>query len=85
MQTTFQPIAAQDLRVQLRQGLTKFYFVKKDGSLRECHATTNLNHVPADKHPLGVRQTPDSVITFWDLLTGDWRSAKVTTQFFIKP
>ena len=85
MQTSFQPITAQDLRVQMRGGFVKFYFVKKDGSLRECNATTNLNHVTADKHPQGIRQTPDSVITFWDLLTGDWRSAKVTTQFFVKP
>jgi len=83
MQTSFQPISAQDLRVRLRTGLTKFYFIKKDGSLREVMGTTNLNHVPADKHPQGVRQTPDSVITFWDLLAGDWRSAKVETQFFI--
>jgi hypothetical protein len=85
MQTSFQPIEAQNLRAQLQTGIVKFFFIKKDGSLREVQGTTNLRHVPADKHPQGVRQTPPSVITFWDLLAGDWRSAKVETQFFVNP
>lgn len=83
MQTSFQPIEAQVLKQRLHVAITKFFFVKKDGSLREVMGTTNLNHIPADKHPQGVRETPASVIVFWDLLAGDWRSAKVETQFFI--
>ena len=83
MQTSFQPIEAAVLKQRLHVAITKFFFVKKDGSLREVMGTTNLNHIPADKHPQGVRQTPPSVIVFWDLLAGDWRSAKVETQFFI--
>jgi hypothetical protein len=84
MNLSTRPIEAQDLRQELRNGIVKFFFIKKDGSLREVHGTTNLAHVPADKHPQGVRQTPPTVITFWDLLAGDWRSAKTETQFFIK-
>jgi hypothetical protein len=83
MQTSFQPIEAEALKQRLHIAITKFFFVKKDGSLREVMGTTNLNHIPADKHPQGVRETPPSVIVFWDLLAGDWRSAKVETQFFI--
>jgi hypothetical protein len=83
MANSMQPINAQILRSELNQRIVKFFFVKKDGSLREVHGTTKLAHVPADKHPQGVRETPASVITFWDLLAGDWRSAKVETQFFI--
>jgi hypothetical protein len=85
MSNSFQPISAQLLREQMSHRIVKFFFVKKDGSLREVQGTTNLRHVPADKHPQGVRQTPPSVIVFWDLLAGDWRSAKVETQFFINP
>jgi len=83
MSNSMQPITAQTLRSELSQRIVKFFFVKKDGSLREVKGTTNLAHVPTDKHPQGVRQTPPSVITFWDLLVQDWRSAKVETQFFI--
>jgi hypothetical protein len=84
MTNSLSPITAQALKEQLRNRIVNFYFIKKDGSLREVQGTTRLAHVPADKHPLGVRETPPSVITFWDLLAGDWRSAKVETQFFIK-
>lgn len=83
MTNSKQPINAQILRTELSQRIVKFFFVKKDGSLREVHGTTKLDHVPVDKHPQGIRETPASVITFWDLLAGDWRSAKVETQFFI--
>lgn len=85
MSNSLQPITPEALREQLRTGLVGFYFVKKDGTLRECKATVNLNHIPADQHPQGVRPSPDSVVTFWDLLAGGWRSAKTDTQFFLKP
>lgn len=84
MNHSLRPISAQELREELRNRIVRFYFIKKDGSLREVQGTTRLAHVPADKHPQGVRETPPSVIVFWDLLAGDWRSAKVETQFFIK-
>ena len=80
---THQPITPVELRTRLRTGLTKFMFVKKDGSLRECFATTNLAHIPADKHPQGVKETPETQLCFWDLIAGDWRSLKTSTQIFI--
>ena len=83
MSNSLQPIAAQQLRTQLRTGFVHFYFVKKDGTLREARGTTNLSHIPADKHPTGERPAPDSVVTFWDLLAGDWRSTRAGAQIFL--
>jgi hypothetical protein len=80
---THQPITPQELRAKLGTGPVQFMFVKKDGSLRECHATTNLTHIPTDKHPLGVKQTPETQLCFWDLMVQDWRSLTTRTQIFI--
>ena len=76
-------ITVEDLRARLRTGLVQFAFVKKDGTLRMVHGTTNLRHVPASQHPNGNGTPSERTIRFWDLLTGEWRSAQVTTQFFL--
>lgn len=79
------PISAAALRQRLREGQVSFYFVKKDGTLREVLGTTDLARIPASGQPAGGRPSPDSVVTFWDILNEGWRSAKVETQFFVKP
>jgi hypothetical protein len=78
-----QPIAVPDLRERLRSGFVRFSFVKKDGSLREVHGTVNLHNVPVTDHPTGHGNPSENTIRFWDLLTSGWRSAQVTTKFFI--
>lgn len=83
MGTTLRPISAEDLRRRLRTAITKFYFVKKDGSMREVLGTTNLNHVPSSNHPSGVRESSPSVVVFFDTTIQEWRSAQNTTDFFI--
>ena len=77
------PTTAEDLREALHQRIVKFFFVKKDGSLREAVGTTNLTHIPASGHPRGNGSSP-KVVVFWDFLRGGWRSLQVTTQVFIK-
>lgn len=83
MSHSMQPITAQDLRAQLQTGIVHFYFVKTAGALREVRGTTNLRHIPADHHPTSGRTSPPSVVTFWDLLAGGWRSANVNSAMFI--
>jgi hypothetical protein len=57
--------------------------MKKDGSLREAYGTSNLANIPVSAHPSGNGSSSPKVVTFWDLLTSEWRSAQVTTVFFI--
>ena len=79
-----QPISSQDLREQLNRGVVKFFFVKKDGSLREVVGTTNLTNIPNHGHPQGGRRSYPSVVPFWDLIAQGWRSMQVTTQAFLR-
>lgn len=78
-----QPISASDLRARLHIGIVKFFFVKKDGSLREVIGTTNLTHIPANGHPSGDHMSSHKVVPFWDFIVGGWRSMQVTTQAFL--
>jgi hypothetical protein len=77
------PVPPAQLKEMLRTGLVQFAFVKKDGTLRTAMGTTNLVHIPADHHPQGVREASPKVVTFWDLLSGEWRSVSINSQIFI--
>ena len=57
----------------LRQGESEFWFLKKDGSLRHVRGTRNLNMIPFDQHPKGIREIPTDVLTFFDLEKEQWR------------
>lgn len=51
-----------------------FKFRKLDGTERHALGTTNLNDVPLGKHPKGIRQAAEEVVTFYDLQKEEWRS-----------
>lgn len=51
-----------------------FKFRKLDGEVRHALGTTNLNDVPVDKHPKGIKQGAKEVVTFFDLQKEEWRS-----------
>lgn len=78
-----QAINPQDLRTHLRNRVVKFMFVKNDGSLREAMGTTNLSLIPAKGQPTSGRPAPDSVVTFWDMLKGEWRAVSTRSQCFL--
>lgn len=78
------PIEPAELKRRLHTGLVQFAFIKKDGVLRTAMGTTNLQHIPADHHPKGVREASPKVVCFWDLLTGEWRSVSVESTIFCK-
>ena len=76
-------MTAQDLRNHLQNRVVKFMFVKRDGSLREAIGTRNLGLIPTQGHPRGDRPAPDSVVAFWDVMKGAWRSLSANAQVFL--
>ena len=65
-------------RQWLNQGVVRFSFFKKDGSIREAIGTTNLLLIPTEKHPKGTALAPVySTINFFDLVKGEWRSFNI--------
>ena len=62
----------------LNQGVVRFSFFKKDGSIREAVGTTNLMLIPEDKQPKGTANAPVySTINFFDLQKSEWRSFNI--------
>lgn len=79
---TIPSLEAESLRDRLRQGPTKFTFVKKTGELRFALGTLNLDIIPNNDHPKGVRPASPRVITFFDLEKFAWRSVSIESLIF---
>ena len=77
------PIDPSELRALLRCRVVQFAFKKKDGTLRTALGTTNLSSIPAERHPLGVRESSPSVVTFFDMEKRQWRSVSVRNEIFL--
>ena len=66
----------------LNNGVIRFSFWKKDGSIREAVGTTNLVLIPLDKLPKNTSydHLPNyQTITFFDLEKSEWRSFNIAS------
>lgn len=79
---TIPSLEVEALRQRLRQGPTRFTFVKKTGELRFALGTLDLNIIPSTEHPKGVRPASPKVVTFFDLEKIAWRSVSVDSLIF---
>jgi hypothetical protein len=77
------PVTHELLRQRLRNATVQFAFKKLDGTLRIAIGTTNLSSIPLDRHPLGVRESPANVITFFDLEKSAWRRLSTSVEVFL--
>ena len=58
----------------LRNGVTHFIYVKKDGSLRVAKGTKNFDFIPSEDVPTGGgNEIPDNIETYYDVDKGAWR------------
>ena len=71
-------------RKALTDGIVKFSFFKKDGSIREARATLHPTLIPADKMPKDTlplqgkgQERNYSAIAFFDLDKQEWRSFSI--------
>ena len=75
-------ISIRALRSKLRKGPFKFYFEKKDGTIREAYGTLNLEIIPIKHLPKTDRTPAPSVVTFYDLENQGWRSLSKASPIF---
>lgn len=61
------------LKGKLELGEIKFWYRKKDGSLREARGTTKLELIPENLHPKGETKDTGGV-PYFDLDVNQWRS-----------
>ena len=64
----------QALTKALDTSVVRFYFKKKDGSMREALGTRNLNLIPKEENPGHLQNVSDKAIVYWDLEEGAFRS-----------
>ena len=77
------PITPENLRARLSEGTVSFSFKKLGGNLRMAVGTTDLNKVPPQHHPKGVRESSPRVVTFYDLSKNAWRCVSITSQIWV--
>ena len=78
------PIEPHVLQRKLKNGRVKFFFKKKDGTLRLAYGTLKMKYVPAEKHPQGLREPSPKQVVFFDLMKKDWRSVSCEQEIFLQ-
>lgn len=71
---------ATKLRESLKQGETRFVFIKKDGTRRPAVGTLNIDLVPESdkqfKNEEGTRPEREDQTSYYDLEKNAWRCCK---------
>ena len=82
MPSTLNQISPQVLSTRLNQGVVRFFFKKKDGSLRSALGTTALDNIPTKHHPKGNGHSP-KIVPFFDLNKQSWRSVSTAQEIWV--
>lgn len=68
-------ILIEQLKLKLRSGqIVKFVYLKKDGSIRIAHGTTNRDFIQDKVCGWGASREDFCTTAYFDLETGGWRS-----------
>lgn len=63
---------------ELKTGIKKFSFTKTDGTIREAKGTRNIDIITEENAlPKGIVKDNDTIIKYYDIDKGGWRSFKV--------
>ena len=71
---------------ELKNSKMKVVFTKKDGTTRTMICTTNINFIPEEKHPSGIKEIKEntSIKKVYDLEKNDWRSFRIDSIISIE-
>lgn len=73
-----------ELKKELKNGVVKFYYTKKDGSRRDAIGTTDINEVSKLNGyiPMGAPvTTKPNIVRYFDIERMDWRSFDSNFEF----
>jgi len=77
------PISLKALHSKLKKGTVTFIFEKNDGNLRLAQGTLQMDKVPKEYRPLGVKEPTPLQINYFDLTKKLWRSMSSNTKVYI--
>ena len=78
-------MSIDELRQALNEGIVRFEFIKKDGTLRYARGTTNPDIISSDDMPQGKRTEQQKAaydsqtVAFYDIDKKGWRSMRIDT------
>ena len=78
-------MSIDELRQALHEGIVRFEFIKKDGTLRYARGTTNPDIISSDDMPQGKRTAQQKAaydrqtVAFYDIDKKAWRSMRIDT------
>lgn len=80
----------EDFRDDLRIGVWRFSYIKKDGSIREARGTLKPALIPENKMPRNGFETdngtPAGTFVYYDIDAEDWRSFRLDNFIgFVSP
>lgn len=64
------------LKEKLHNGVAHFFFLKKDGTLREAWGTTCANLMKANINGRGYSRDSVNTVAYWDIEAGGFRSLR---------
>ena len=67
-------------REQLRHGVLRFRYIKRDATIRIAYGTLRQDLIPTDQLPKSCQQSAVSyqTIRYFDLIRNEWRSFNIT-------
>lgn len=75
----------EDIEAVLEKGIVELTFEKRDGTVRQMLATTNLDLIPKDKHPIGFGgKRSETAKPVFDIEENGWRSFRWNSLLEIK-
>ena len=67
-------VSLTELRKLLKQGVVRFKYEKKDGSIRKANGTLKKSLIPeSDKDKGGKNDFPEDCFGYYDIDRDDWR------------
>ena len=78
-------MSIDELRQALNEGIVRFEFRKKDGTLRYARGTTNPDIISSEDMPKGKRTAQQKAVydsqtvAFYDIDKKGWRSMRIDT------
>jgi len=67
------------VKTNMKTRVVTFYFIKSDNTVRKARGMKVYSDIPEDLRPKGVRKSPASVETFFDVDKQAWRCFKPQT------
>jgi len=76
-------VSPKVLHTRLKKGVVVFMFEKKNGTMRIAQGTLQMDRVPPEYHPQGIKEPTPLQINYFDTVKNQWRSMSSNTRIYL--